>query len=70
METHTHFLRDASNATAIRNQLVANWNAANIPGRAVAERDRLLHVIIVGGGPTGKRATGPRCARPALARAA
>jgi NADH:ubiquinone reductase (non-electrogenic) len=53
VEEHTHFLRDAANATAIRNQLVANWNRANIPGRAVAERDRLLHVVIVGGGPTG-----------------
>ena len=53
MEANTHFLRDAANSTAIRGRLISNWNAANIPGRSDAERARLLHVVVVGGGPTG-----------------
>ncbi|KAI3436606.1 hypothetical protein D9Q98_006023 [Chlorella vulgaris] len=53
VEQYTHFLRDASHSTAIRSDLVANWNKANIPGRSPLERDRLLHVVVVGGGPTG-----------------
>ena len=32
---------------------MTNWNKANIPGRDIAERDRLLHTLVVGGGPTG-----------------
>lgn len=50
---HAHFLRDAANAQAIRDALIRSWGLANTPGRAVAERDRLLHTVIVGGGPTG-----------------
>lgn len=53
VEEHTRFLRDASHSTVIRSQLVFNWNQANIPGRSPQERDRLLHVVVVGGGPTG-----------------
>ncbi|GAB4820804.1 hypothetical protein N2152v2_007850 [Parachlorella kessleri] len=53
VEQHTYFLRDADNATVIRNALIDNWNRANIPGRSPAERDRLLHTVVVGGGPTG-----------------
>jgi NADH:ubiquinone reductase (non-electrogenic) len=33
--------------------LLFNWNSANIPNRPIAERDRLLHTVVVGGGPTG-----------------
>ncbi|EFN58862.1 hypothetical protein CHLNCDRAFT_140737 [Chlorella variabilis] len=53
VEQYTHFLRDASHSTAIRSTLVDNWNKANIPGRSPLDRDRLLHVVVVGGGPTG-----------------
>lgn len=53
VEEFTHFLRDASHSTAIRNKLIMNWNRANIPGRPLTERDRLLHTVVVGGGPTG-----------------
>lgn len=53
VEEHTFPLRDASHSQAIRSQLIKNWLLANIPGRDPAERDRLLHIIVVGGGPTG-----------------
>lgn len=50
---NAHFLRDAANADAIRTQLINNWNRANIPGRSLQERERILHTVVVGGGPTG-----------------
>ena len=34
VEQHAHFLRDVSNATHIRNHLIANWNKANLPSKA------------------------------------
>ncbi|KAL4421702.1 hypothetical protein ABPG77_010646 [Micractinium sp. CCAP 211/92] len=58
VEQYTHFLRDAAHSTLIRSELVANWNKANIPGRSPQDRDRLLHVVVVGGGPTGVEFTG------------
>ncbi|KAK9843007.1 hypothetical protein WJX74_005543 [Apatococcus lobatus] len=53
VEEHAHFLRDVANATAIRSTLIKNWMLANIPGRTGPERCRLLHIVVVGGGPTG-----------------
>ena len=38
VEEHTHFLRQASDSVAIRNDLIANWNRANIPGRSQVGR--------------------------------
>lgn len=46
-------LRDAANSTDIRTKLIRNWGESNLPGRSPEERSRLLHVCIVGGGPTG-----------------
>lgn len=53
VEEYACFLRDASHAQIIRSRLMANWSKANIPGRSIAERDKLLHCVVVGGGPTG-----------------
>ena len=53
VEEHAHFLRDAADADSIRSKLIANWLQANIPTRSFEERDRLLHTVVVGGGPTG-----------------
>ncbi|KAG1655670.1 hypothetical protein FOA52_011798 [Chlamydomonas sp. UWO 241] len=50
---HAMFLRDVKQAEAIRLRLVHNISKANIPGRTISEFNRLLHVVIVGGGPTG-----------------
>lgn len=58
VEQYTHFLRNASDSTNIRNTLIHNWNLANIPGRSQLERQRLLHIVIVGGGPTGVEIAG------------
>jgi len=53
VEQYCHPLREAGHAVAIRSRLIKNWSLANIPGRQPQERDRLLHQVIVGGGPTG-----------------
>ncbi|KAL6769474.1 NDA1 [Auxenochlorella protothecoides x Auxenochlorella symbiontica] len=50
---YTMPLRDAANSTDIRTRLIQNWGESSIPGRSPAERARLLHVCVVGGGPTG-----------------
>lgn len=54
VEQHAHFLREAAHSREIRDTLLANWNLANIPGRPREERLRLLHTVVVGGGPTGE----------------
>ena len=52
---HALFLKELADARRIREALVANLEAASIPGTAPAERERLLHFVVVGGGPTGIR---------------
>ncbi|EFJ46064.1 hypothetical protein VOLCADRAFT_63040, partial [Volvox carteri f. nagariensis] len=55
---HAHFLRDVKQAEAIRQRLIENLALAGIPGRPLDEWQRLLHVVIVGGGPTGVEVAG------------
>ena len=40
-------------AQAIRNRIVSNFELALEPGLSEEEKKRLLHIVIVGGGPTG-----------------
>ncbi|WIA34774.1 hypothetical protein OEZ86_013079 [Tetradesmus obliquus] len=58
VEQHAHFLRDVRHAEAIRSQLIENIALAGVPGRPVDDYNRLLHVVIVGGGPTGVEVAG------------
>ncbi|GLI68456.1 hypothetical protein VaNZ11_012878 [Volvox africanus] len=55
---HAHFLRDVKQAESIRQRLIENLALAGIPGRALPDWQRLLHVVIVGGGPTGVEVAG------------
>ncbi|KXZ48051.1 hypothetical protein GPECTOR_30g146 [Gonium pectorale] len=55
---HAHFLRDVKQAEAIRQKIIENLALAGIPGRPLEEWQRLLHVVIVGGGPTGVEVAG------------
>lgn len=54
VEHYAHFLREINHAEDIRRRLIDNVGAAALPGRAEEERMRLLHTVIVGGGPTGR----------------
>jgi NADH:ubiquinone reductase (non-electrogenic) len=46
-------LQEVSDARKIRNQIVSNFELALEPGISEDESRRLLHTVIVGGGPTG-----------------
>lgn len=50
---HAFFLKEISDARKIRNQILKNFELAMQPGVAEEEKKRLLHFVIVGGGPTG-----------------
>jgi NADH:ubiquinone reductase (non-electrogenic) len=52
---HACFLKELSDARRIRQRLVANLERAMLPCLAPGERDRLLHFVSVGAGPTGVR---------------
>lgn len=50
---HAHFLKEIADARRIRERVLACAERASVPGLDAAERDRLLHFVVVGGGPTG-----------------
>ena len=52
------FLKEVSDATAIRKKLMDVIEAANILPKGDPERKRLLSVVVCGGGPTGVEAAG------------
>ena len=47
------FLKEIADARMIRNQILKNFELAMQPGASAEEMKRLLHFVIVGGGPTG-----------------
>ena len=53
VEQHAHFLKEIPDARRIRDILIDNVETASMPGQPVEERKRLLHIVVVGGGPTG-----------------
>ncbi|KAG5490694.1 hypothetical protein JKF63_00816 [Porcisia hertigi] len=53
VEEKAFFLREVNEARGIRKRLVQNIMAADLPTTSSAEAKRLLHTVVVGGGPTG-----------------
>ena len=53
VKKYCHFLKEISDAQAIRNDIIDLVETACIPGQSEAEQNRLLHFVVVGGGPTG-----------------
>lgn len=53
VKEHAHFLKDISDARAIRSRVLECFEQANQPTLSDIERRNLLHFCIVGGGPTG-----------------
>lgn len=47
------FLQEISDARKIRNQIMVNFELATQHVVELEERRRLLHFVVVGGGPTG-----------------
>ncbi|KAH7722735.1 hypothetical protein AAVH_09821 [Aphelenchoides avenae] len=50
---HAFFLKEVPDARAIRNRLLDNFETSLEPALSDDEKQRLRHVVIVGGGPTG-----------------
>jgi NADH:ubiquinone reductase (non-electrogenic) len=53
VEENAHFLKELRDARRIRQNIIGNLERAGTPGMADEERRRLLHFVVVGGGPTG-----------------
>ncbi|OEL27105.1 Internal alternative NAD(P)H-ubiquinone oxidoreductase A1, mitochondrial [Dichanthelium oligosanthes] len=52
------FLREVSHAQEIRRKLLTNLMLSENPGLSEEEKKRLLHCVVVGGGPTGVEFSG------------
>uniref|UniRef100_A0A5B7AAP4 Internal alternative NAD(P)H-ubiquinone oxidoreductase A1, mitochondrial n=1 Tax=Davidia involucrata TaxID=16924 RepID=A0A5B7AAP4_DAVIN len=55
---HAIFLREVHHAQEIRRKLLLNLMLSDVPGLTEEEKRRLLHCVVVGGGPTGVEFSG------------
>lgn len=55
---HAIFLREVHHAQEIRQKLLLNLMLSDVPGISEGEKKRLLHCVVVGGGPTGVEFSG------------
>ncbi len=53
VEEHAFFLKELADARRIRQRIIENFEHSATPLVDEAERQRLLHFVVVGGGPTG-----------------
>ncbi|XP_052073296.1 uncharacterized protein LOC127711334 isoform X1 [Mytilus californianus] len=53
VQEHSFFLKEVADARRIRNRILKNFELSVQPGIEESEANRLLHTVIVGGGPTG-----------------
>ncbi|XP_073124986.1 external alternative NAD(P)H-ubiquinone oxidoreductase B4, mitochondrial-like isoform X2 [Henckelia pumila] len=50
---HAHFLKEIEDAQRIRRSVIDCFERASLPTISEEERKRILHFVVVGGGPTG-----------------
>ncbi|KAJ4822467.1 External alternative NAD(P)H-ubiquinone oxidoreductase B4, mitochondrial [Turnera subulata] len=53
VEEHAHFLKEVDDAQKLRRSIIDCYERANIPTVSEEERKRMMHFVVVGGGPTG-----------------
>ncbi|XP_021830812.1 internal alternative NAD(P)H-ubiquinone oxidoreductase A1, mitochondrial-like [Prunus avium] len=58
VKEHAFFLREVNHAQEIRKKLLLNLMLSEHPGIPEEERKRLLHCVVIGGGPTGVEFSG------------
>ncbi|KAK9127455.1 hypothetical protein Syun_016252 [Stephania yunnanensis] len=58
VKEHAIFLREVSHAQEIRRKLLLNLMLSDVPGISEEEKKRLLHCVVIGGGPTGVEFSG------------
>ncbi|XP_076953813.1 external alternative NAD(P)H-ubiquinone oxidoreductase B4, mitochondrial-like [Bidens hawaiensis] len=50
---NAHFLKEVEDALKIRRSIIDCFERANLPSVSEEEKKRILHFVVVGGGPTG-----------------
>ncbi|XP_059623220.1 internal alternative NAD(P)H-ubiquinone oxidoreductase A1, mitochondrial-like [Cornus florida] len=58
VKEHAFFLREVNHAQEIRKKLLLNLMLCQNPGVSEEEKERLLHCVVIGGGPTGVEFSG------------
>ncbi|KAL6567442.1 tubulin alpha 1 [Orobanche gracilis] len=58
VKEHAFFLREVTHAQEIRKRLLLNLMLSQNPGLSEEEKERLLHCVVIGGGPTGVEFSG------------
>ncbi|KAM7500831.1 hypothetical protein LguiA_025245 [Lonicera macranthoides] len=58
VKEHAFFLREVNHAQEIRKRLLLNLMLSQNPGISEEEKERLLHCVVIGGGPTGVEFSG------------
>ncbi|OUZ99114.1 FAD-dependent pyridine nucleotide-disulfide oxidoreductase [Macleaya cordata] len=58
VKDHAIFLREVAHAQEIRRKLLLNLMLSDVPGITEEEKSRLLHCVVIGGGPTGVEFSG------------
>ncbi|CAN1810793.1 Internal alternative NAD(P)H-ubiquinone oxidoreductase A1, mitochondrial [Linum perenne] len=58
VQEHAFFLREVGHAQEIRKKLLLNLMLSDSPGVPEEEKKRLLHCVVIGGGPTGVEFSG------------
>jgi len=53
VEQNAFFLKEIKDARAIRSRIISNLETSMLPRLSEVKRNKLLHFVIVGGGPTG-----------------
>lgn len=61
VKENTYFLKNIQQAQKIRKNIMDSFETAAIPGQPDSEKRRLLHFVVVGGGPTGTRSLFSLC---------
>lgn len=53
LEHHDSFLQEIDDAQKIRRNVIDAFEKASLPNLTEEERKKILHFVVVGGGPTG-----------------
>ena len=53
VKEYAYFLKEITDARKIRTKLITNFELASLPTATEEDQNTLLHIVIVGGGPTG-----------------
>lgn len=50
---HCFFMKEVSDTVGLRKKIQEAFELAALPGTSIEERKKVLHFVVVGGGPTG-----------------